>query len=307
MTRLQALYPAHFSPQVNSSTALEAFRSGQLISPFGIEGLHQIGNSAANLRHYYALGVRYATLTHNCPNRYADAAIWSNPTRRAPGGGLWGGVSPEGRRLVAEMNRIGMIVDLSHTSVDTQVDVLGGGGDGWEGSTAPVIFSHSSAWAVCPHPRNVEDHVLRLVKEKNGVVMVNFAPDFISCVESDNENGLPDIYPANSTLAHVAKHITYIGELIGYDHVGLGSDFDGIPNVPEGLEDVSKYPDLVAELLRLGVTDEDAAKIVGGNVLRVWKDVDAVALKLQAEGAPVLEDEFPSLRFAPMSEMVASM
>lgn len=306
MTRLRALYPEHFSPQVNSSTALAAFQAGQLVSPFGIEGLHQIGNSAANLRHYYSLGVRYATLTHNCPNRYADAALWSHPFRKAPAGGLWGGVSPDGRRLVVEMNRLGMIVDLSHTSVDTQVDVLGGGDDGWAGSAAPVIYSHSSAYAVCPHPRNVQDHVLQLVKEKRGVVMVNFSPDFISCVEADNEDGLPEFYPPNSTLAQVVRHITYIGDLIGYDHVGLGSDFDGIPSVPEGLDDVSKYPDLVAELLRQGVSDEDAAKIVGGNVLRVWKDVDAMALYLQAKGTPVLEDELPPL-FDSYSKLMGSL
>lgn len=307
MTRLQALYPADFSPAVNSSTALAAFRSGQLVSPFGIEGLHQIGNRASNLRHYYDRGVRYATLTHNCPNRFADAAIWSNPTRKAPAGGLWGGVSPEGRGLIAEMNRLGMIVDLSHTSVDTQVDVLGGGRDGWAGSAAPVIYSHSSAYAVCPHPRNVHDHVLRLVQARDGVVMVNFSPDFVSCVEADNDNGLPDFYPPNSTLAQVVRHITHIGELIGYDHVGLGSDFDGIPSTPEGLEDVSKYPDLVAELLRQGVSDEDAAKVVGGNILRVWKAIDAVALDLQAKGTPALEDELPSLRFESYSRLLGSL
>lgn len=307
MTRLQALYPADFSPAVNSSTALAAFRRGQLVSPFGIEGLHQIGNRASNLRHYYDRGVRYATLTHNCPNRFADAAIWSNPTRKAPAGGLWGGVSPEGRALVAEMNRLGMIVDLSHTSVDTQVDVLGAGAGGWAGSAAPVIYSHSSAYAVCPHPRNVHDHVLRLVRARGGLVMVNFSPDFVSCVEADNENGLPDFYPPNSTLAQVVRHITYIGELIGYDHVGLGSDFDGIPSTPEGLEDVSKYPDLVAELLRQGVSDEDAAKVVGGNLLRVWEAIDAVALDLQAKGTPVLEDDLPSLRFESNSRLLGSL
>lgn len=308
MTRLQSVYPSDFSPQVNSSTALAAFKKGQLVSPFGIEGLHQVGNSAAaNLRRFYDLGVRYATLTHNCPNRFADAAIWGNPSRKAPDGGLWGGVSDEGRALVAEMNRIGMIVDLSHTSVDTQLDVLGGGAKGWEGSWAPAIYSHSSAYSVCPHPRNVHDHVLDLVKETGSVVMVNFAPDFISCVEGDNENGLPDFYPPNATLAHVARHVTYIGDRIGYDHVGLGSDFDGIPSVPEGLDDVSKYPDLVAELLRLGVSDEDAAKVVGGNILRVWKDIDAVALDLQAKGTPPLEDELPPLRFASYSDMMSSL
>jgi membrane dipeptidase len=293
VSRLQQLYPTRFSPKVNSSTAGAAFKKGQLISPLGVEGLHQIGNSAANLRRFYDLGVRYATLTHNCPNRYADSALWSNPMRSAPP--YWGGVSKEGKAMVHEMNRIGMIVDLSHTSADTQRQVLGGGDDGWQGSKAPVMFSHSSAYSICPHPRNVQDDVLQLVKERNGIVMVNFAPDFVSCVEGNNENGLPDFYPPNSTLAHVAKHVLYIGNLIGFDHVGFGSDFDGIPTTPEGLDDVSKYPDLVAELLRLGVSDEDAAKVVGGNILRVWKAVDDVALALQAKGTPPLEDDLPRL------------
>lgn len=173
------------------------------------------------------------------------------------------------------------------------VDVLGGGD--WHGSKAPIIFSHSSAYSICPHPRNVKDHVLELVKKRNSLVMVNFSPDFISCVESDNENGLPDFVPANSTLAQVVRHVLHIGNLIGFDHVGFGSDFDGIQTVPEGLEDVSKYPDLVAELLRQGVSDEDVSKVVGGNLLRVWKEADAVALKLQAAGEPVLEDDLPSL------------
>lgn len=309
MTRLQSLYPSDFSPQVNSSTALAAFQKGQLVSPFGIEGLHQVGNSAAaNLRRFYDLGVRYATLTHNCPNRFADAAIWGSPTRKAPAGGLWGGVSAEGQSLVAEMNRIGMIVDLSHTSVDTQLDVLGGRrtDKGWAGSRAPVIYSHSSAYSVCPHPRNVHDRVLDLVRETGSVVMVNFAPDFISCVEGDNENGLPDFYPPNATLAQVARHVTYIGDRIGYEHVGLGSDFDGIPSVPKGLDDVSKYPALVAELLRLGLSDEDAAKVVGGNILRVWKEIDAVALDLQDKGFPPLEDELPPLRFTSYSDVTDS-
>lgn len=258
MARLKEAYPDVFSPMLNSSTALAAFRRGQLISPLGIEGLHQIGNSVANLRRYYALGVRYATLTHNCGNKYADAALWGNPIRKAPS--YWGGVSPLGRALINEMNRIGMIVDLSHTSVETMVDVLGGKA-GWQGSKAPVIFSHSSAFAVCPHPRNVPDHVLQLVKNRNSLVMVNFSPDFVSCVGSDSETGLPDFYPPNSTLAHVATHVLYIGNLIGFDHVGFGSDFDGIPTTPENLGDVSKYPDLVAELLRRGVSDEDAARL----------------------------------------------
>ncbi|KAI1498572.1 membrane dipeptidase-domain-containing protein [Biscogniauxia marginata] len=292
MTRLQDAYPDDFSGIVDSRSARVSFKEGKLISPLGIEGLHQIANSVANLRRFYALGVRYATLTHNCGNIFADAALWQNPLRKAPA--YWGGVSPKGRQLINEMNRIGMLVDLSHTSVDTMVDVLGGGGE-WAGSKAPVIYSHSSAYSICPHPRNVPDHVLQLVKKTNSVVMVNFAPDFVSCVDVGNENGIPDFFPGNNTLSHVANHITYIGDLIGYDHVGLGSDFDGIPSTPEGLDDVASYPDLIAELLRRGLSDEDAAKVAGGNILRVWGDAEKVAARLQAEGEPILEDDLASL------------
>ncbi|KAI5461088.1 membrane dipeptidase-domain-containing protein [Mariannaea sp. PMI_226] len=292
MTRLQEAYPNDFSKQVDSSNALEAFKQGKLISPHGIEGLHQIGNSVANLRKFHQLGTRYATLTHNCHNKFADAAILESPFRKAEP--LWGGVSPLGRQLIHEMNRIGMIVDLSHVSEDTMVDVLGGN-DEWPGSKAPIMFSHSSAYSICPHPRNVKDHVLELVKNRNSIVMVNISPDFISCIDNGNENGIPDFDPNNSTLAQVVRHILHIGNLIGFEHVGIGSDFDGIASVPEGLEDVSKYPELVAELLRNGVSDVDVAKIVGGNILRVWKDVDAVAAKLQADGELPMEDDLPGL------------
>ncbi|KAM0126450.1 hypothetical protein ACHAP3_009260 [Botrytis cinerea] len=292
LARLQAAYPSHFALPGDSSTALTAFQNGQLISPYIIEGLHQIGNSLSNLREYYTLGVRYATLTHNCHNRYADAALVELPE-----GGIekskphWGGVSPAGRQLIREMNRLGMIVDLSHTSQDTMRAVLGWETD-WPGSLAPVIFSHSSAYAVCPHPRNVPDDILQLVKKTNSLVMVNFSPDFVSCVaNSSNTNGLPDFYPNNSTLEHVARHVMHIGDLIGYDHVGFGSDFDGIPDTPKGLDDVSKFPDLVAELLKQGVSDGDAAKVVGGNILRVWKDVDEVSAQLKANGEKPLEDD----------------
>lgn len=294
LRRLQAAYPSHFSAPPNSSTAMTAFKKGQLISPLAIEGLHQIGNSVANLRLFHSLGVRYATLTHNCHNIYADAALLEVPGGVEVAKPYWGGVSPAGQELISEMNRIGMIVDLAHVSQNTMRDVLGAGE--WAGSKAPIIYSHSSAYAVCPHPRNVPDDILQLVKKTNSVVMINFSPDFVSCTPSKKGSGVPDFYPPNSTLAHVVTHIMHIGDLIGYEHIGLGSDFDGIPTTPEGLDDVSKFPDLVAEMLKRGVSDENAAKVVGGNVLRVWADVDKVALDLQKKGMKPLEDKLPSLQ-----------
>jgi membrane dipeptidase len=296
LKRLQSTYPI-FSLPPNGTTALEAFKAGQLISPLAIEGLHQIGNSISNLRLFHSLGVRYATLTHNCHNIYADAALLEKDHGVVIAKPKWGGVSPAGRELIHEMNRLGMIVDLAHVSQDTMRDVLGGS-PGWEGSAAPPIYSHSSAYALCPHPRNVPDDILQLVKKKNSIVMVNFSPDFVSCVANASDpSGMPIFDPANSTLAHVARHVMHIGELIGYDHVGFGSDFDGIPETPAGLDDVSKFPDLVAELLSHGVSDKDAAKVVGGNLLRVWKEVDEVALKMQASGEKPLEDKLPDLHW----------
>lgn len=292
MTRIKEAYPDQFSPSLSSRSALASFHHRRsLISPLGIEGLHQIGNSVATLRLYHALGVRYATLTHNCGNIFADSALVEHPVRIAPP--VHHGVSPKGRLLIREMNRIGMIVDLSHTSVETQLDVLGAGKDNWKGSVAPVIFSHSSVWSICPHPRNVRDEVLQRVKEKKGVVMINFSPDFVSCV-SRGENELPEFDKEHATLDQVVHHILYIGEKIGWDFVGLGSDFDGIEATPRGLEDVSKYPDLIAELLRRGVKDGDVKKLVGGNVLRVWREAERVSEELQREGEPVLEDDLRS-------------
>lgn len=188
------------------------------------------------------------------------------------------------------MNRLGMLVDLAHVSHDTMKDALVGKGDGdWHGSLAPPIFSHSSAHAICPHPRNVPDDILHLVKKRNSVVMINFNPDFISCVPGKTPSALPELYPQNATMNQVVRHIKHIGELIGYDHVGIGTDYNGIDSTPSGLEDVSKFPDLIAELLRQGISDGDVAKIAGKNILRVWKEADAVAKKLQKHMLP-LED-----------------
>ncbi|OGM41932.1 (S)-2-hydroxy-acid oxidase [Aspergillus bombycis] len=225
------------------------------------------------------------------PKDAPDAAIIRGPdgsTRKSDP--LWHGVSPLGKDLIYEMNRIGMIIDLAHVSEDTMRDVLGAGKDDWPGSRSPVIFSHSSAQALCTHPRNVPDDILLLVKERNSVVMVNFAPDFISCTASDHDGGLPDIDDEHATLERVADHIMHIVDVAGIDHVGLGSDFDGMPTTVRGLEDVSKFPALIAELLRRGLTDEDAVKVAGANVLRVWGEVDRVALEMQAEGAVPMED-----------------
>ena len=293
LQRLTAKYPNIFSAAVpNSSFAATAFdRDHLLISPFAIEGLHQIGNSFSTLRLYHSLNVKYATLTHNCHNIFADAALVSGQdgkTIAAPP--LWGGVSERGQVMVKEMNRLGMLVDLAHVSKDTMLDVLGGRPEKWNGSAAPVIFSHSSAYALCPHPRNVPDDVLELVKKTNSIVMVNFSPDFISCTPSNSSSGIPDLFAPNATLHQVARHIMYIGKKIGFEHVGLGSDFDGIFETPRGLDDVSKYPDLIAELLRMGMTNENVAKVVGRNILRVWSDVDKVANRLKNEGLQPAED-----------------
>ncbi|KAI9731048.1 MAG: hypothetical protein M1834_005511 [Cirrosporium novae-zelandiae] len=294
--RLRSAYPSVFSdPHLNGTSALLAFTDqDQLISPLAIEGLHQIGNSVANLRLFYSLGVRYATLTHNCHNAFADAALIETPDDSvitAPP--HWGGVSEMGELLVKEMNRLGMLVDLSHVSKDTMLDVLGGRPEKWHGSIAPAMFSHSSAFTICPHPRNVPDDVLKLVRKTNSVVMINFNPGFVSCVASNSSSGVPDFYPQNSTLQHVVSHVKYIGDLIGYDYVGIGSDFDGIFETPEGLDDVSKFPDLVAEMLHRGISDKDAAKVIGGNILRVWRDVDSVAAKMQKDGVQPMEDDIP--------------
>lgn len=290
--RLGQQYPKYFTPSGSSADAIKAFDDGRFISPTAIEGLHQIGNSISTLRLYHQLGVRYATLTWNCHNKYADAALETGAgfetTIAKP---YWHGLSPAGRNLIKEMNRLGMLIDLSHVSQDTMRDVLVGKGDGdWSGSLAPPIFSHSSAYSICPHPRNVPDDILQLVKKRNSVVMVNFSPSFVSCKPGKTPEDLPEDVPANATLLQVVRHIRHIGELIGYDHVGIGTDYDGIETTPTGLEDVSKFPDLIAELLRQGISDGDAAKIAGRNVLRVWAKADKVAKELQKTMKPLEDD-----------------
>jgi membrane dipeptidase len=292
LRRLQNAYPYTFTPASSSPAhALKMFHSNRsLASPISIEGLHQIPQSAAmsTLRLYNSLGVRAATLTWNCHNAFADAAlIPSNFTgETVPAPYHRGGLTRAGRAVIREMNRLGMLVDLSHTSYWTQKAVMSDGT-----SLAPVFYSHSSAFALCPHPRNVHDDMLELVKKTNSLVMINFSPGFVSCLPPPNSSVLPEFYEKNNTLHQVARHVVYVGEKIGYDHVGLGSDFDGILSAPRGLEGVDKFPDLVAELLRMGVSDVDAGKIVGGNIFRVWQKAEDVARKMHEDGVLEGEDE----------------
>lgn len=306
--RLMALYPNHFPthPTTGPAEALSAFHNNRIISPLGIEGLHQIGNSVSTLRAYQALGVQYATLTWNCHNAYADAAVLteissdSMTTRVAEP--HWHGLSARGRSLIREMNRLGMLIDLSHVSDDVMWEVLTGAHahslslpttDSWSGSLAPPIFSHSSARALCAHPRNVPDALLPVIKARGALVMINITPGFISCVPApaDTPSALPEPHEANNTLQQVVRHIVHIGSRIGYEHVGIGTDFDGMEGAPRGLEDVSKIPALVAEMLRVGISEADAGKIVGGNLLRIWEQVQKTGARLRREGMKPLEDE----------------
>ncbi|KAF4211442.1 hypothetical protein CNMCM8980_008020 [Aspergillus fumigatiaffinis] len=251
--RLTEHFPASLVPASSVAEIRDNFNHhpGRISSLLGIEGLHQIGTSPSILRVYHQLGVRYASLTHTCHNHYADS--------EAPADAQHHGLSAAGEALVAEMNRLGMIVDLSHTSRETQRAALAL-------SRAPVMYSHSSAYALCPHSRNVDDESLRLLQQNNGIIMITFYPEYTNCED-----------PEAATLADVADHIQYVGNLIGYRHVGLGSDFDGMARGPKGLEDVSKYPNLVQELLDRGVAVDDVVAVVGGNVLRVLEAVEKVA------------------------------
>lgn len=250
------------------------FKNGKIASLIGMEGGHSIDNSLPTLRMFYALGARYMTLTHNGNLRWADAAA-DKPAH--------GGLTKFGEEVVREMNRLGMLVDLSHVSPDTMADAL-------RVTEAPVIFSHSSARAICNVPRNVPDNILQLVAKNGGVVMVTFVPGFISQAVADfdakPEAERKGLTPPRATLAQVADHIDHIRKVAGIDHIGLGGDFDGITQVVQGLEDVSKYPDLTVELLKRGYKDDDIKKILGLNVLRVMRQAEKVAAGLQKTRQP---------------------
>jgi len=291
-----ARYPDDLQMAYTADDIVKANKAGRIASLIGIEGGHQIDNSLATLRQMYALGARYMTLTHTLNNDWADAAT-DNPKHH--------GLTPFGRALVHEMNRLGMLVDLSHVSAETMKSALAV-------TQAPVIFSHSGARALDDHPRDVADDVLALVKQNHGIVMVNFYPGYVSAdnarwnadraaeqarFNSAPYNGLyigqPErakaalaewekAHPAPPvTVAMVADHIDHIRKVAGVDCVGIGSDFDGVPITPTGLEGVDKYPTLFEELARRGWSDADLAKVAGGNMLRVMREAETVAKRLQ--------------------------
>lgn len=268
--RMTKRWPETFEMAYTAADVERSFKAGRIGSLIGMEGGHSIDDSLPTLRMFFALGARYLTLTHNGNLRWADAAA-DKPAV--------GGLSKFGEEVVREMNRMGMLVDLSHVSSDTMADAL-------RVSEAPVIFSHSSARAICNVPRNVPDNVLQLTARNGGVVMVTFVPGFISQAVADHDAKKADGPAPKATLAQVADHIDHIRKVAGIDHIGLGGDFDGITQVVTGLEDVSKYPDLTAELLRRGYQDDDLKKILGLNVLRVMKQAEAVAARLQKTRQP---------------------
>ena len=289
-------WPDTFQLSLTADDVEAAFDSGKIGSLIGIEGGHSIDNSLGALRMFHRLGARYMTLTHFKNVDWADSCT-DDPKVD--------GLSQFGREVVREMNRLGMLVDLSHVHADTMRAAL-------DTSDAPVVFSHSSARAITGHPRNVPDDVLERVKENNGVVMVSFVPGFVS--QQTYEHGLArdaeklrleaqsDSSDANvgagleawdadnpeprATVSDIADHIDRIREKAGIDLIGIGSDYDGITSVPEGLEDVSKYPVLTAELLRREYSEEDILKILGGNILRLMRAVENAATRIQQDRGP---------------------
>ena len=292
--RMAARYPRDLEMASTAADIVRIHKAGRVASLIGIEGGHQIGNSPAALRMFYDLGARYMTLTHSANNDWADSAT-DDPKLN--------GLSPFGVAIVHEMNRIGMILDLSHVSADTMKDALAA-------TRAPVIFSHSSARGLMDHARNVPDDVLRLLPANGGVVMVNFYPGFIStdyrrqaAERAAEEARLANLYSGQperrkaaleaweaahpeplATLAQVADHVEHVRKVAGIDHVGIGADFDGIGGAaPVGLEGVESYPALLRELARRGWSDSDLAKLAGGNVLRVMSRVEQVSASMSSE------------------------
>lgn len=290
--RIIARYPEIFVAAHTAADIRRAFAEKKIASLIGMEGGHAIENSLALLRMNFDLGARYMTLTHNVTLDWADAAM---------GAQTHGGLTKFGREVVREMNRLGMLVDLSHVAPSTMSDAL-------DVVEAPVIFSHSSARALVDHRRNVPDSILRRLPANGGVVMVTFVPSFISRPVFEYDSQLEAIRTANrgdstlaraavreweaahprpkATLADIANHIEHVRNVAGIDHVGIGSDFDGISFTPEGLEDVSTFPALFAELARRGWSDADLRKLAGENMLRLLERAESVASRLQKIRSP---------------------
>jgi membrane dipeptidase len=294
--QLVRAYPETFQLARSADEVEAAFHAGKIASLIGMEGGHCINGSLATLRMFYELGARYMTLTHSSNTPWADSAT-DEPRVQ--------GLSPFGEEVVREMNRLGMLVDLSHVSTATMQDAL-------DVTEAPVLFSHSSARAIVDHARNVPDDVLRRLPENGGVVMVTFVSSYVSpdavryrramqaerrrlealpgSTQETVDEGLERWNASHSfprgTVSQVADHVDHIREVAGIDHIGLGSDFDGTTYVPEGLDDVSAFPALTAELLRRGYSDEDVRKVLGLNVLRVMRQAETVAQRLRKERGP---------------------
>lgn len=291
--RLVAAYPDVFELATTADDIVRIHRQGRIASLMGIEGGYSIDDSLGLLREFHEAGVRYMTLTHSKTTTWADSAT------DAP---KWGGLSPFGEQVVKEMNRLGMMVDLSHVSEETMLDAM-------RVSEAPVIFSHSSARAVTGHARNVPDSVLRLMAEDGGVVMVTFVPGFVSetvrawsAARAAEEARLKSLNPGNpqavtdglaawvaanpvprAAVADVVAHIQHVREVAGIDHVGLGGDFDGVDSLPDGISGVDAYPRILAALMEDGWTEADIRKLAGENVLRVMRAVEGVAAGKRAE------------------------
>jgi membrane dipeptidase len=291
--RLAAMYPDDFEVATTAADVERIHKAGKIASLIGMEGGHSIANSLGALRQLYAAGARYMTITHSKNNDWADSAT-DVPKH--------GGLTPFGEEVIREMNRLGMLVDLSHVSPETMADAMAV-------SEAPVIFSHSSARAIDAHPRNVPDEVLRRLPEDGGVVMVTFVPSFVSeevrawgAREDAEEARLKTLNPESpdavksgleawvkanpapkATLAQVADHIEHVRKVAGIDHVGIGSDFDGIASTPVGLDGVEDYPALLAELMRRGWKDEEIRKLVGLNALRVFREAEQTAARLRKD------------------------
>jgi membrane dipeptidase len=245
---------------------MSAFNAGNIASMIGVEGLHQVDSSIAAIRELFELGTRYITLTHNCNNVFATCAT------HVAGGGDDFGLTSLGRAAVLEMNRLGLLVDISHVSVKTMEDVL-------QITRSPVIFSHSNARQLSDHHRNAPDHVLRMLPRNNGLIMVTFVPYFVNVRD-----------PSAADISQVVDHIFHIVKVAGWDHVGIGGDFDALTVFTNGLESVACYPDLIEAVMERGATDEQVRKLLGENLLRVWRANEEKAEKLQASGEMPWED-----------------